>query len=269
MSKYETIYSGGPGGDVEKWMTVYLYPWSSDEKGTCEKLGDVATALRDAGEELVDHGAITYYDINRFRAEDYDYNYPEWGDIDDYSYGEIEDNFRDYLDDTTSNDDSDVPSNGSGANLYSLTGVHQLIHGGYTGCNETSGYAPAGAGAEHWGNTAFSEGRVAWSPVCSDDGLEKNAAIQECTHMFCGHDADDQWEGGTETKSEDQHTLGKVIDSSSGDNVTPMLTYHWDENITDRGDCPSYSTDPTATGYEQSMTYCTKEAIKATAEKYS
>jgi hypothetical protein len=262
MSYYETLYTGGDSNSGSQWMSVYLYPWSTYQKNACETGGIAADAIRQAADELVSFGAVDYYEILRFKAENY--NYPEWGDIDGYTYDEIEDNFRDYLDDTTSNSDSDVPNNGTGDNLYDQVGVHQLIHGGYTGCDETAnGYAPVGAGAEHWGDSAFLEGRVAWSPVCSDSGLTRNAAIQECTHMFCHPDYDDTWTGEIDY-TEDQHTLGKV---NSSYDVTPMLTYHWDDNITYRGDCPSYSSDPTASGHEQSMTYCTKAAIRKTADE--
>lgn len=266
MGYYETLYTDGNSSANQK-MSVYLYPWNdvTELKNAVDDGGIAAVAIRDAAAELLNHGSIEYYEILRFKAENY--NYPKWGDIDNDSYSDIENKFKDYLDDTSSSYDN-VPNNGTGEDLYSQVGVHQLIHGGSTGCDETAGgYAPNGAGAETWGNTAFVEGRVAWSPVCSNDGLTKNAAIQESLHMFCAPDCDDTWTGSIDG-DEDQHTLGKVDSYNGVYKTTPMLTYHWDDNITDRGSCPSYSTDPSASGHRQSSTYCTKEAIKETADTY-
>ncbi len=47
-----------------------------------------------------------------------------------------------------------------------------------------------------------------------------------------------------------------------------MLTYHWDDNITDRGDCQSYSTDPVADSHTKDITSCTKKAVQLTADQY-
>lgn len=254
-------------------MVVYLYPWSSSQDSAVASDGLATQAIKDVAEQLLNYGAIDYYAIYRWEHESSSTNYPQWGDIDNCSYDDIEDNFRSFV---QNNGDpggtcGNVPYNGTGENHYSMSGVHQLIHGGYTGCNETEGYAPAGAGAEHWGQTAFNEGRVAWSPVCSGANLTRAAAVQESLHMFMHPDYD-------ETNSCDsnprQHSVGTLNYYRDFDYTvcTPMLAYHWDDFDDYNEDlycpCPvDRKTTPDDHGTD--ITRCAKESVKNTAANMS
>lgn len=254
---YQTVYTGGDALQT-KWMTIHLYP-QSDVVSACKTDGTVSTALRDAGEQLLNANAIDYYEILRFKVEDY--NPPNSVD----PTGSTRTQFKEYLD-----DDTESPDNGTGENLYPRAGVHQLIHSNQNACDEDSeGYAPAGASGEGSGDkvTAFTEGLVSWSPVCdNDDGLTENAAIQEALHQFIGDAWDNTWTG----QYDDQHSLGTVHEFNLQGYVTPMLTYHWDDRddpdleIGD-GDCPPDMW--VASGYDQGLTSCTDAAIEKTASE--
>lgn len=258
MAYYDTIYTGGDSSGSE-WMSVYLYPHTdssgSDEMVACKSEGSVATALRHAGNELLSWEAIDYYEVLRFRVEDY--KPPDT--VDPTNGNETVNDFKEYLDDNGTS-----PDNGTGENLYSQIGVHQLIHSNQNACDEDSeGYAPAGANAEGSDPevTAFTTGLVAWSPVCSNStGLTRNAAIQEALHQFIGKAYDDGWTG----TEDDQHSLGTVREPNQIGYVTPLLTYHWDDDIGD-GSCPPDKW--TASGYDQELTSCTKSAVKESADQ--
>lgn len=59
---------------------------------------------------------------------------------------------------------------------------------------------------------------------------------------------------------EDEHGLGKVDFDAD---VTPMMTYHWDDEISGENSvCPS--THDTADGYNQVITTCTIDAVNET-----
>lgn len=250
---YEHVDSGG-WSRAEKKLFVYLYPNSPDEVSACRSGGIAADAVTNAAEQLYDAGVIGSYSIDRFPAEESGYSYPRL-DMDSYESWEhsaVGDDFRAYV--------SDSDKNGAD-NLYDFVGVHQLIHGGSNGCNDMGKYPSSGAGTEGEGNTAFAEGRVSWSPVCSDRRLTKNAAIQEMTHLCM--------EGG----HDEEHYRGTIQAERCGQystcyNVTPMLTYHWDESgIDNYGECPTDSDSHDS--YSQSLTECTKDAVEDAANKYA
>lgn len=263
MSYYDTIYTGGDSTATNK-MTVHLYPFHySDVFNSCGQDGDVADAIRGAGEELLNFGAIEYYEILRFKVGQYRSPYQ----ID--PTGNVQADFKTYLngrsvcEDCTCSGEDPEYYNGTCDDLLSLTGVHQLIHDDSTACDETAGDpAPAGVSAEGTGawESAFETGLVAWSPFCSSNsGLTRNAAIQECLHLFIPREADDQWA----EPDDEQHSLGKVHFTSNdiAPLATPMVTYHWDDNV-DGGECPSESDTPG--GHDQSLTECTKKAVRKT-----
>lgn len=246
-------------------MTVHLYPFPfSDVYDACGQDGDVAGSIRDAGEELLNFGAIDYYEVLRFKINDY-----RAPDQIDPTASSVESDFKTYLKGKSVCDTCSCPGgepeyyNGTCDNLLSLSGVHQMVHDDQTACDETGGdYAPAGVSAEGTGpsESAFGTGLVAWSPVCSsNDSLTWNASIQECLHLFIAHEDDNTWTGG----DDDQHSLGKVnITSTSVDPlVTPMLTYHWDDDISE-GDCPSDTDTPG--DHQKALTECTKKAVRET-----
>lgn len=253
-------------------ISVFLYPWSSSEDSAVASDGVVTKAIEDALDQLYDYGAIDYYAIYRWHHEDAATNYPEWGDIDDCSYSAIDENFKSFLGESidTSDNCGTVPDNGTGDNYYSdYTGVHQLIHGGYSGCDETAGgYAPNGAGAEAIGCTAFQEGRTAWSPVCSDESLTEAAAIQETVHMLEHPDYDQ-----TNTCDNDprDHSLGTLnyYPDFNYTVCTPMLAYHWDDfdDYNENPDCPCpVDRETSADSHTRDLTSCTKKSVYDTVQ---
>lgn len=248
MSYYETVSTGGDSCDPQ-WMSVHLYPYDA-VRGTCQQNGKVITALETALDALISYGSADYYEIRRFKTETY--NPPD--SVNPTSGTEFE--FKDYLQN----------NNGTNEDLYTRVGVHELIHTDQNACDEDSdGYAPAGAGGEGSGSSAFVDPLVSWSPVCDyNDGLTKNAAIQECLHQFIDIDMDDPYTGS----DDDQHSLGKVTEFNNEGYTTPLLTYHWDEPKSEvgEGDCPSDTEDRYAHGHFQTPTPCTKKAIRDTAD---
>lgn len=261
--------------DTTDWptkpMVVYLYPWSSNQDSAVASDGVATQAIKDVADQLLSYGAIDYYAIYRWEHESSDTNYPEWGDIDNCTYSDIEDNFRSFLENSDPGDTcGDVDNNGTGENHYNKSGVHQLIHGGSTGCNETGGdYAPAGAGAESIGETAFNEGRVAWSPICSDTSLSEAAAAQETLHCFIHSKYDETNDCDDDPR---EHSLGTLHYYPDFDYTvcTPMLAYHWDDFNDDHNenpDCPCpVDRETDADDHTLDLTSCTKESVKNTAD---
>lgn len=245
---YELLAEGGadssPREVPERPMLVRLYPNTLRQRGACERDGIATEAIVDAGEQLLAYGSIDYFAVYRYRLEWHSLASPaahlDWDDV----IG----SFTEFLQEES----------GAGENLYEYRGVHQLVHGEATGCDEDAGgYAPNGAGAEFSKTTAFGGGAVAWSPVCSTDSLTKNATIQEAVHCLLHYDTYSESLTGN---GDDEHTLGRVRDRQT----SPMLTYHWDDAIDKFGGlCPS--TSDWASGHSQRLTPCTKEAVAQTA----
>jgi hypothetical protein len=280
------IHSRNDDSDTipEHPVSVYLYPYAntSELKSTVKSDGTVTKAIKDALDQLCDYNAIDYYAIYRWRFEDSETTYPNWGDIDDCEYSAIAENFKYWLGESVdlSNNcyENNVGRNGTNDNYYgSYSGVHQLIHNGSTGCNETSGYAPDTAGGEHWGQTAFQEGRVTWSPVCSNTSLEEAAAIQETVHMIM-HPSYDRTVDCSDATRPDcsyytdprQHSVGTLNYYRDFDYTvsTPMLTYHWDDfdNYAEDPYCPCpVDRETAADSHTRDLTTCAKESVYDTA----
>lgn len=249
---YELVAEGGaalsPREVPDRPMLVRLYPNTPGQVAACEAGGIATEALLDAGEQLYEYGSIDYCAVYRYRTEDRTLADP----TDFIDWNDVSGSFKRFL------------RSGSGVSedLYDYRGVHQLVHEGPTGCDEDAGgYAPDGAGAEYTVPTAFRAGVVAWSPLCGDEGLTRNATIQEAVHCLLHYEAYSESLTGND---HDEHTLGWVRDRQT----SPMLTYHWDdEEIGEfEGACPS--TDDRATDHTQTLTECTKEAVaQAAAEK--
>lgn len=260
MSYYEEVYTGG-NSSGSAVATVHLYP-QTGLNGQCQIGGTVSTALRDAFDSLLDAKAFDYYEIFRFRTESPGLYAPDSVDLSDRSNTVSE--FEDYL---RGNTDNGELQNGTGQNLYSQTGVHHLVHHDQNACDETSGgYAPLGAGGESRSLSAFSQGLMSWAPVCdNNDGLTENAAVQEPLHMLINPNHDDQWTGF----NDDQHSLGKIISYNTSHLVTPMLTYHWDDDKSSVGEgtCPSTNDTRYANGYSVIPTSCSEDATAETVDQ--
>lgn len=274
LNHYVKMHTGGTTYPTAP-MNVYLYPYANNSylKSAVQSDGVVTNAIKNVADQLLNYGAIDYYAIYRWDYAHSETEYPYWGDIDNCTMDGIWQNFKSFV---KNEGDTDycgtVSKNGTGDNNYNHVGVHQLIHSGYTGCDETAGdYAPAGAGAERHGETAFNEGRVAWSPVCSNTSLTEAAAAQETLHMFM-HPT---YDGTSDCDSDPrQHSLGTLnyYRDFDYDVCTPMLTYHWDDF-----DDPKHNEDPycpcpvdresAAESHTLDLTSCTKHAVWNTADK--
>lgn len=264
MGYYTTLYSGGDFQSGDRHMRIKLYPndeyrFPSTEKGTA-----VTVPLRDACEELLNYGAIDWYIVERFKVKDQDYNYPEVvrNDGDNTSW---QNEFQNYLQGTRSND----PNNGTGSDLTQLRGVHYLIHnwgcktgtvGGLWGTYDCNSNDSQGKTED----TAFATGYPMWmSDACSNENLVRNSSIQEALHPFILRDlvADDRDGDGVPLFNDaDEHSAGKV--TTAGE-ATPMATYHATESdVVGEGECsPGGNFDD---AYIQTLTRCTKEAVKRT-----
>lgn len=262
---YQSLYSSGVDG--EDSVDVYLYPWSQDETSYVSDSGIATYAIKDAMDQLYSWDAIEGYTIHRWYHENSNINFPTWGDIDNCTYEEIWDNWWAFLELTgTDANCGSVPPGKDEATLplpSETSGVHQLIHSGSTGCNETAGdYAPAGAGGGSGTKTAFREATVAWSPVCGDDKLSRAAAAQETVHM-CMHTDYDGTDGNC-SDNDSQHMAGTINYNSYFNQYecTPMLTYHWDDDENPDCYCPTDADIPDT--HRVDLTTCTKNAVERT-----
>lgn len=241
-SCYQTIYEKNI--DQTDVLNVCLYPYQyrSSIHAACSSGGEVAEAIKTAAEQIVNNTSVDGYGIHRWKWEDSNTKYPYWGEDFNNSNTNPANGMRNFL----QND------NGTGDDLYSLRGVHQVIHmdAGEASCEDDAGdYAPDGAGAEIQsdGESAFTTGMVAWSPYCTNTDLMRTAAIQEAAHcMF-------HWEN--EDPYVREHSLGTIdnyVDCS------PMLAYHWDNDSNEDPyfRCPPDKTAPPG-GHRDELTSCT------------
>lgn len=271
---YDTVVEdipSNPSSD-DDYMLVYLYPSKSSMESYCTSGSMVVKALKTALEDFVSYGAADGWGIYQFRTTGFGGN----GEYFDTVAGDTDNKgfFDDFFDRFVSDDAEDSVENGYG-DLSRYVGCHHLVHDRTEGCNETGyidgdkgdGYtAPYYAGGESRPPVSFTGAGAGWAPVCPDDrSLTKAAAVQEVVHSFINEEKhyEDWW--GTIKSIEDDHTLGRVADTQGGKVASPMITYHWDDKITDRGDCASYSTDPYAATNSSVVTECTKEAVRITA----
>lgn len=220
--KYETVYSNGDSCQDNKRMYIMLYPNTSNEKGNTEANSVVTTTLRDAGEQLLNAGSINYYAIQRFRAEDSHHNYPDINSNDN-----IGNEFLDYLKGGDAYDDMKWCDDYTCDSIKPIVGAHTLVHD--FGCSTT--YASAEGGAQNCGESAFSTGLMAWTPVpgsCISTGKGKNSVIQEPLHQFIRAEQRSvnnlMCDDPNHRTEYDEHSLGN-INSVSAD-ATPMITYH-------------------------------------------
>lgn len=238
----------------KKRMYVMLYPNTSYEEGFLESGDDIPSAIHDAMQQLESYGSISYYSLDRFDTSNY--NYP---DLNISTWEDIRDGFRSFLEDGS--------KNGTGTNLKNgYIGSHLLVHS--EGCSADDSIAAYEASDSCSDNSsAFSRGVMSWTgSECNlDSGLRKNSAIQEPLHTFIRyediegiHDLTNDNDGTI--RRFEEHRLGEVSDFD----VTPLLTYHADEDPREKGDCDGDGTS--VDGHTQQLTWCTKEAVKLTAD---
>lgn len=274
---YELVSSDMPSNPDRDgdYLFVHLYPYNNNMESYCGSNSIVTNAIETAAGDLLSYGAIDGWEITRFRTSHLggDGNYFEnvWGDSD--TRDEIGGYFYDKFITETKYSVENLPT-GYG-DLSGYLGAHHLIHDKPEGCyelgsaDEENGLtAPAGANANENGTNSFVASTGSWAPVCSDTKLTKSAALQEILHTFIDEAYQQDFWGTITTDSgyeDHEHTLGKVFEVFGDRICTPMLTYHWDDNITDNGDCASYTSDPVADTHSPQITKCTKRAIEDTA----
>lgn len=262
--EYQSVSANMPDNQLadEDYMIVYLYPSNKNMETHCAAGSNLVSTIADALEGILSYGACDGWEIYRFETPETggsgNYFDDVGGDPDgDGYYDEFHPKFV-----SEPSGDTENYKNGYG-DLSGFIGCHHLVHD-KTGeaCNETQGYAPNYVSALRG---SFTSSGASWAPICSDTSLTEAAVVQEIVHSYIDEEGD--WESwwGTLNGSEDDHTLGRVVDSQAGRIATPMMAYHWDDNITDRGNCASYSTDPTADTHSYLVTDCTKEAVRMNA----
>lgn len=260
---YHTQKSGGDPCADNRDLYIMLYPNTQDEK-PYTKSGSNKTIILDTldqmGQELLNHNSISYYEIQRFHVEDYEYPNLTSSELNNISC-----NFSDYL--KGPYDSACVgKTNGTGDDLSGVIGVHVLLHSE----NCTTDYVSAGGGTDDCNTgSAFTQGRMAWTSVnCSDSNLTRNSVVQEPLHQFilvhksgvqsmledCDNDGDIDYMN--------EHALGKVWNNSTNSGVSPLLTYHADEEEFNCGTC---KTGASYSDWDQTLTTCTKDAVYYTA----
>jgi hypothetical protein len=262
---YHSLYTRGDRCTDNRRMYVTLYPNTPNELDNVKKDTDLTTTIKYGADQLYDANSVSYYDIQRFHAEDYQYPNVNTSDS-------IWLQFEDYL---RGNNDDGSETNGTGDDLKSLRGCHVLIHsdgcstslasgeGGADDCRESHNTEPF---KDDDGGSAFSRGVMAWNSVpkaCADAEKGRNSAIQEWVHQFIRAQDDDvqglMCDADSDGSKEDyeEHTLGKI---NSYYDATPMLTYHVNEHA---GCCePETYHDG---NYTQDFTSCTKDAVDYTS----
>lgn len=240
MSKYDHLYSNGCPGDKD--MYIMLYPNTNNEDDNVQSNVEITNALHDALEDIYYDSQITYYEIKRFKA-------------DTYTHPGCRTDTRDNLSSDFDSWLKDGNKNGTGDDLHNIRGAHVLVHDG--DCVQS---LAGGEVNNNCGETAFSVGSKAWTPVCLGNAKKKCSAIQETLHQFINEDDSDVQK--LLGSSSDEHVLGKINDRAQ---ATPMMTYHGDESSKrQEGDCQGINQKPS--GYKPQITRCTMEGIGRTAE---
>lgn len=252
MATYTELASGGTFSSADHRMFIRLYPYSSSEASAVSSSNDtIPTGLEDACKQLLNHGAIDYYEIDKFEPcseGDGTKRYPVEADVSSMY------DFRQFL------KDNDAYSNGCNEDLTYYQGSHLMVWdkdecststanaSGYTGC----------------GSTAFTTGLGAFTPTtgCSDAKI-KASAIQEALHNFINwEDQDVRCKVDCNLTSKDtnyEHALGEV--DSDNNVVTPLLTYH----VSEVGNVGLCSENGRNYGHTTTLTPCTKDAVQITA----
>jgi hypothetical protein len=256
-TKYHSIFSGGDYCADNKRMYIRLYP--NNQNTPASKVEDpnstLNQAIKSACDQLLNYGAINYYEVLRFHAEDYYYPCID-------SNGDISGQLSEYLKGTADKSCSPYP-NGTGDDLLTIRGAHLLVHN--NDC--TTSYVSATAGNQ-CSDSAFNKGRMCWtSATCTDDSKVKAGAIQEPLHQFIMYKQSQVYdllqddESGDGIDHKDEHSLGRV---DSNYNITPMLAFHGSEFSKDHT-CNDSAYDLGA-NHVSTLTSCTKKAVKYIAE---
>lgn len=230
-------------------MYVRLYPNASSVDSNCTSGSTITSGLDTAMYELLNAGAISYYQVQRFNVQDYPRPQVDLS-------GDIASQFNTYL--------TDGSENGTNSNLKDWVGAHTLVHEATDCTASNSAYEDIEDSSQDCSDaSAFSTGRMAYTAACDNLSLRRNSAIQEPFHVFIRWHQEnvkpmlgDYDNDGTKIRY-DEHSLGRI--QSDGD-VTPMLTYHagdWDGG--NEGDCANHSS--VNSGYTPYPTPCTIQAV--------
>lgn len=239
-------------------MYILLYPNKSGQKNYAKSGSIITNALKNSCEQLLASDSITHYKIQRFKVDEY--NYPELSDSELKSPCIL-----DYLKSSSTDTCDSINENGTGDDLTGVIGCHTIIHD----YDCTTGNVAAGGGSEDCTDgSAFSQARTAWTSVnCRDDSLTRSSVIQEPLHQYIlASDPDFQdlvsdCDNDGEITYREEHALGKIWPSDR--EVSPLLTYHADEEEFNCGDC---KTGSLYSGWDQRLTQCTKDAVRSLAK---
>lgn len=217
----------GNESSADEPMYIHMYPNTSAKDDECENA--IGTRMENICDELFDVSSIDYYKIV------VRYDHP------DVSHADSSDFFSSF--------DNWIAEQ---TNYGGEKGAHLGGAGGFTG-----GLADSGDG---FGQTSFSTGNTCVVGTLDVKEFYSNLAIQEVLHTFIYHELvdDDLTKSGD---TEHEHDLGHVYSDHSS---SPMIT-SYEGDHTEHGQCDNA---PGFLGYyTASLTSCTKEAVKITADQ--
>lgn len=216
----------GDESSADEPMYIHMYPNTENQDAECENA--IGTRMENICDELFDANSIDFYRII------VRYDHP---DLSGGSKDAFWNDFQPWV-----NEETDYG--------YEM-GAHLGVAGGFLGGTSED--------ADDFGQTSFSTGKPCIVGVAAGKELYSNLAIQEVLHTFIIYFLVDD----NLTKSGDdehEHDLGHVYDDHS---ASPMVTTYEGEH-TDHGKCDN------APGhwdtYTASLTSCTKEGVKITAD---
>lgn len=264
MAIYEIQKSGGDQCQDGRDMFVYLYPNKNGEisytDASTSSDNQILNTLDQMGQTLVNAGSISYYEILRFKAEDYIKPKFAENEIGGCS-------FLDYLKGPDTACNLSGWKNGTGDDLTGIRGSHLLLHSYDCVVDNVGG---VGGEGDCTTPSAFTESGLVWSSVsCSDSDLTLNSARQEPLHGFILQkknrvkDLIADCDGNGEIDLINEHALGQVYRDTNTNKISPLLTYHADEEEFDCGDC---ATGLAPGDWTQQLTTCTKDAVQYTAD---
>lgn len=243
---------------------VYLFP---NEKSTRTEYildpstleaGPVLTAVRNALQSLLDYGAIDHWEVHAWVGPD-DADTGGMG-LDDSDKSTFNQQFNDFLTDEISGDEhsQNYLTNNRGA----LLGIADGFDGG-GGCG-----SPLDFYCDAPENSSFCRGVPPIMGTASgNDSKIKTLAIQETLHMFISYDHIESLMMDGENLVESggrhhEHDLGTIYSDGS---VSPLAITHEHEGHPHHGKCAAPTDREFGGTYSQTLTSCTKYAVKETA----
>lgn len=252
-SRYEIMFTGGDTCQGNRRLFIQTYANSTNaNKKIKDSTSEVNQGLKKACEDLLQHNEINYYEIVRFKAEDHNFSNIDFDGQDAF---EIESDVNNYL----------KNENGTGDDLLTLRGGHVVFHEDDCVVDNAAYGTGDGGDCDTSGGSktsAFSQGRIAWSPLTCAEKTGASA-VQEPFHNFIMHNhpnVEDQLEDiyGSSHNRFEEHALGSVKKLNGTNRVTPLLTYH-DHQFDSANTCSSDA--DTSVKHTPIPTDCTRQAM--------